>query len=103
MQRSGGMVNSGNTQVHYIVKVPASADVKFSTVNGGIELTGLSGRITADATNGGIKAHDVSGGITATTTNGGMDVELAMHARCGPEARIHERRHPHQPPVTAAA
>src|SRR2546430_8930689 len=35
------------------VKVPAGAEVKFTTVNGGIEVTGLQGRITAETTNGG--------------------------------------------------
>jgi DUF4097 and DUF4098 domain-containing protein YvlB len=69
--------------VHYIVKVPALLEVRFSTVNGGIELTGLKGRITAEATNGRIKAHDVSGSIEATTTNGGVEVELAQVADSG--------------------
>ena len=65
------------------MKVPASAEVKFSTVNGGIELTGLKGRITAEATNGGIKAHDVSGAIDASTTNGGVEVDLAQLPESG--------------------
>jgi len=79
-----GMFTGGNsTQVHYTVKVPASAEVRFTTVNGGIELTGLSGRITAEATNGGIKARDVSGAIDASTTNGGVEVELARMPESG--------------------
>ena len=69
--------------MHYIVKVPASLDVRFSTVNGGIELSGLKGRIAAEATNGGVKAHDVSGAIDASTTNGGVEVELAQVAESG--------------------
>jgi DUF4097 and DUF4098 domain-containing protein YvlB len=69
--------------VHYIVKVPASLEVRFSTVNGGIELTGLKGRINAETTNGGIKAHDVSGSIEANTTNGGIEVELSQVAESG--------------------
>jgi putative adhesin len=77
MQRTGGVFNhGGNTQVHYTVKVPASAEVKFTTVNGGIELTGMAGRVKAETTNGGVKAHGVSGPIEASTTNGGVEVEL---------------------------
>jgi hypothetical protein len=76
--RGGTMFGGGSQQVHYIVKVPASADVKFTTVNGGIEISGLKGRIAAEATNGGIKAHDISGSIQASTTNGGVEVELAQ-------------------------
>lgn len=84
LQRGGGgLFNGSNQQVHYIVKVPASLDVRFSTVNGGIELSGLKGRIAAEATNGGVKAHDVSGAIDASTTNGGVEVELAQVAESG--------------------
>lgn len=83
LQRSGGLFGGMNQQVHYVVRVPAGAEVKFSTVNGGIELTGLKGRINAQATNGGIKAHDVSGSIDASTTNGGVEVELAELADAG--------------------
>jgi hypothetical protein len=83
LQRVAGLFNNGNQQVHYVVKVPASAEVKFSTVNGGIELTGLKGRINAEVTNGGIKAHDVSGAIDASSTNGGVEVDLAQVAQSG--------------------
>ena len=79
----GGFFGGGNHEVHYVVRVPAAAAVKFSTVNGGIELTGLTGRINAETTNGGIKARDVTGSIDASTTNGGVDVELAAVAEAG--------------------
>lgn len=82
-RQAGGLFSRADQQVHYIVKVPALLEVRFSTVNGGIELTGLKGRITAEATNGGIKAHGVSGSIDATTTNGGVEVELAQVADAG--------------------
>jgi len=74
----GGLFSRASHEVHYTVKVPASVEVHFSTVNGGIELTGLKGRINAETTNGGIKAHDVSGSIEASTTNGGIEVELSQ-------------------------
>lgn len=79
----GGLFGGGSQEVHYIVKVPAAAEAKFSTVNGGIELTGLKGRVSAETTNGGIKAHDQSGPIDASTTNGGVEVELASLAESG--------------------
>jgi hypothetical protein len=83
LQRGSGLFNGGSLNVSYTVRVPAGADVKFSTVNGGIELTGLKGRINAETTNGGIKAHDVSGGIQASTTNGGVEVQLSQVAESG--------------------
>jgi hypothetical protein len=82
-RNAGGLFSRSEQLVHYIVKVPALLEVRFSTVNGGIELTGLKGRITAEATNGGIKAHDVSGAIDASTTNGGVQVDLARVAESG--------------------
>lgn len=83
MQRSGSLFNSNNAQVEYTVRVPAGADVKFSTVNGGIEITGLKGRINLETTNGGVKALDISGPIEASTTNGGVEVDLAQLAEPG--------------------
>jgi DUF4097 and DUF4098 domain-containing protein YvlB len=82
-RQSGGLFNHTSQEVHYIVKVPAALEVRFSTVNGGIELMGLKGRIHAETTNGGIKAHDISGPIDATTTNGGIEVELTQVAEPG--------------------
>jgi hypothetical protein len=78
-----GWFGSGGTQVAYTVRVPAAAEVKFTTVNGGIELAGLTGRITAETTNGGVVARNVSGAIDASTTNGGVDVELSKVAEGG--------------------
>lgn len=84
LQHNAGSFFGGKDQeVHYMVKVPSSLEVRLTTVNGGIELTGLKGRITAEATNGGVKAHDVSGAIDASTTNGGVEVELAQVAESG--------------------
>jgi DUF4097 and DUF4098 domain-containing protein YvlB len=84
LQRAeGGFFSRASQEVRYVVKLPAGAEVRFSTVNGGIELTGLTGRINAETTNGGIKAHGVSGSIDASTTNGGVEVELVEVAGGG--------------------
>jgi hypothetical protein len=76
LPRGGGWLNMGGTQVKYMVRVPVGAEVKFTTVNGGVEVIGLAGRVTAETTNGGVSARDISGTIEASTTNGGVDVEL---------------------------
>jgi hypothetical protein len=74
----GGLFNLGaSTEVRYTVKVPAAAHVRFVTVNGGIDVSGLSGRVNAETTNGGIRARDVSGPFEASTTNGGVEVDVA--------------------------
>jgi len=71
------LFSHNNWQVEYTVRVPATANVKLSTVNGGVEISGVSGHIVAEATNGGITARGIAGMIEASTTNGGVDVEMA--------------------------
>jgi DUF4097 and DUF4098 domain-containing protein YvlB len=79
----GGLFNMGGTEVRYTVKVPPSAEVRFVNVNGGIEISGLSGRVNAETTNGGIRARDLAGPLEASTTNGGLEVDLARVAEPG--------------------
>jgi DUF4097 and DUF4098 domain-containing protein YvlB len=82
MPRMNGPL-SGSGEVSYTVRVPSDAEVKFTTVNGGIEITQVNGRIALETTNGGITGRDVGGPIEATTTNGGVDVELTRVAKGG--------------------
>jgi len=79
----GGLFNHSAGQVEYTVHVPASAELKVTTVNGGVEITGVNGRITAETTNGGVRARDIGGPIEASTTNGGVDVDLTAVAADG--------------------
>jgi DUF4097 and DUF4098 domain-containing protein YvlB len=72
----GFSFGNGGAQVEYRVKVPAGADVRFSTVNGGVEVTGLDGHIVAETTNGGVTTRNVGGTLEASTTNGGLDIDL---------------------------
>jgi hypothetical protein len=73
---TNGLFSGSNWQVEYRVRVPAGADVKFSTVNGGIEIDRLTGHIDAHTTNGGVRGREISGPIAASTTNGGVDLDL---------------------------
>jgi DUF4097 and DUF4098 domain-containing protein YvlB len=81
--RQGIVFNGGNLQVEYTVKVPVGAEVRLTTVNGGIELVGLKGRVTAETTNGGVDARGLSGELHASTTNGGLDIDLETIAEGG--------------------
>lgn len=74
---AASLFNHSNWNVEYTVRVPASAHVKLSTLNGGVEITGVSGRVIAETTNGGVTARGIGGMIEASTTNGGVDVDLA--------------------------
>jgi DUF4097 and DUF4098 domain-containing protein YvlB len=75
VQRTGGWFGSSGS-VQYTVRVPRGAEMKFSTVNGGVELRSVSGSIHAETTNGGITARDLAGSLDASTTNGGLDVDI---------------------------
>ncbi len=83
LPKRSGILGGLSQEVQYHVKVPPALDVHVTTVNGGIEVSGLKGRVTAEATNGGVKARDVSGPIDASTTNGGVEVDLARVAESG--------------------
>ena len=73
----GIVFNGGNLQVEYRVKVPAGAEVRFVTTNGGIEVSDLTGRVYAETTNGGVTARNIGGQIDASTTNGGLDIDMS--------------------------
>jgi DUF4097 and DUF4098 domain-containing protein YvlB len=77
VQRTGGWFGSA-ANVQYSIRVPSGGQLKFSTVNGGVELRGISGEIQAETTNGGITAREVGGSIDASTTNGGVDIDLTQ-------------------------
>src|SRR5262245_28948262 len=55
LEKRSGILGGLSQEVHYRVKVPPALDVHVTTVNGGIEVSGLKGRVTAEATNGGVK------------------------------------------------
>ena len=74
---NGGLFGGGSLQVEYTLRVPRNLELRVSTVNGGVEIEGVTGKVSAEATNGGIRARDISGQIEATTTNGGVEVDLA--------------------------
>jgi DUF4097 and DUF4098 domain-containing protein YvlB len=84
LQRSvGGLFNHDSLEVRYRVRVPAAMSVRFTTVNGGIELRGLTGRIEAETVNGGVKGREMGGTIKASTTNGGVEMDLLQIASGG--------------------
>ncbi len=62
--------------VNYVLSVPRRVDLEVRSVNGGVGITDIEGRIKAKTTNGGIGISGGSGSVSARTTNGGIRVEL---------------------------
>lgn len=84
-QQTSGFFHMGGGEVQYYVKVPAGAEVKLETVNGGIDIRNVRGRAQIETTNGGIRARGLSGPVKVSTVNGGIDVDVDSVAAAGIE------------------
>ncbi|MEM7417965.1 MAG: hypothetical protein AAF389_20925 [Gemmatimonadota bacterium] len=62
--------------VSWEIMVPRSIDIEVETMNGGIDVSEVDGRIDFEALNGGVGLTRVSGDVRGRTTNGGLRVEL---------------------------
>jgi hypothetical protein len=74
--RINGILIGASYEVRYHVRVPKSATVRATTVNGGVQVRGLAGRTTARTTNGGIRADRITGNLEARTVNGGVRAQF---------------------------
>ena len=72
-----GFLIGASFEVRYHVKAPRTATVRATTVNGGVTVDAMDGRVIAQTTNGGVVAKEIGGGIEARTVNGGVRVQLA--------------------------
>lgn len=70
--------------VSWEVMVPEQMDLDIETMNGGIAIAGVSGRIDFRAVNGGVHLTEVGGDVSGRTTNGGLHVELDGRRWDGP-------------------
>lgn len=75
-RRDGGWWRDVSMSVNYRIQVPARANLNLETVNGKVDVRGVTGELTLASTNGGITVTDSGGWVDAHTTNGGIDVEL---------------------------
>lgn len=72
-QRSG---DREGWHVSYRIEVPERTGLSLRTVNGGIGINNVTGKIDFTTTNGGVHLTRVGGEVKGRTTNGGVDVEL---------------------------
>lgn len=72
--------NGSSVTVGFEVFVPRETDLALQTVNGGVTVDGVEGRIRAEAVNGGISLSGVAGEVRARTMNGGVSVALSGDA-----------------------
>lgn len=62
--------------VSYEIFAPQNADLELESVNGGLRVVDVRGRLNMRTTNGGITLDGVAGDVRARTSNGSVRVEL---------------------------
>lgn len=62
--------------VSYVVFVPRRFDLNLEARNGGLGVTGVTGRLDLRTTNGSVSLTDVGGDVRARTQNGSVNVQL---------------------------
>ncbi len=65
-----------DVSVRFTVKVPEGVRVDVSTVNGGLEVSGVSTEVYASTVNGSIEARSAGGPVRAKTVNGSIRVSM---------------------------
>lgn len=75
--RSQGLTMGQQIEVRYEVLVPASVALSLSTVNGGVDVSDVTGAVTLETVNGSIDARAVTALRAAETVNGSVKLALA--------------------------
>ncbi|MEO7458303.1 MAG: hypothetical protein ABIY52_18740 [Gemmatimonadaceae bacterium] len=63
--------------VSYVVYVPRRFDLRLDAHNGGVGVTGVTGRLELTTENGSVSLDEVGGDVRARTQNGSVNVELS--------------------------
>lgn len=77
-KRDGAWVGSQiRANVRITISVPATAKLeKITTVNGGVDVAGMSGGVHAESVNGHVKVTALTGSATLSTVNGGIEAHV---------------------------
>ena len=66
-----------SVSVTYMVHVPRKFDLRLEAHNGGIGVSGVTGRMSLETTNGSVNLVEIGGDVRAHTQNGSLNVQLA--------------------------
>jgi DUF4097 and DUF4098 domain-containing protein YvlB len=69
--------NSGSVSYEVIVPVGTRLD-SVETVNGSVNISGVSGKVVAESVNGDLEIGDLEGDVDLSTVNGSIDASFAM-------------------------
>jgi putative adhesin len=76
-ERMSGVMIGASFEVRYHVRAPRNAVVDVTNTNGEVDVTGLTGKVTARTTNGRVKGDSLTGPVDARTTNGAVQMDLS--------------------------
>src|SRR5258705_1045055 len=69
-------VKKNDVAVRFTVQLPRSVPIDASTVNGGLEIDGVSAPVDAATVNGRIAVNTSTGPVQATTVNGSIEANM---------------------------
>ncbi len=75
-ERKSRWNDRNDVSVRFVVRVPDGVRVDISTVNGGLEVSGVTTDVRASTVNGSIDAQSAGGPVRATTVNGSIRVAM---------------------------
>jgi hypothetical protein len=68
--------NDDDVSLEITVRVPDGVRVDVSSINGGLDINGVTSVVEAHTVNGGISARSSGGPVSASTVNGDIDVRM---------------------------
>ena len=86
---SGWFDHGPKWSVTYEVFVPVKQDLELKSVNGGVHVEGVRGRMKLETVNGGLDLAQVAGRVDGETVNGGVHVRLSGPKWDGEELNVH--------------
>jgi Putative adhesin len=73
--------DDNDIEVEFTVRLPRGVNIDVGTVNGSVDVRGVTGEVNASSVNGGVDAISDGGPVTATTVNGSIRASMRTLGR----------------------
>jgi DUF4097 and DUF4098 domain-containing protein YvlB len=68
--------DDNDVEVEFTVRLPRGVNIELGTVNGSVDVRGVTGEVNASSVNGGVDAVSDGGPVTASTVNGSIRASM---------------------------
>jgi DUF4097 and DUF4098 domain-containing protein YvlB len=68
--------DENDIEVEFSVRLPRGVNIELGTVNGSVDVRGVTGEVNASSVNGGVDAVSDGGPVTASTVNGSIRASM---------------------------